>query len=315
MAKDISRRVTIYVNGKEVENTIKSLRSELKKLENEQKNATIGSKKYIETTSEIKRLREIINDAAQNTENLGESWKDASEKLANYANILMGLQTGLEMVGLSVGSVKELAVAAGQLDDVYADVQKTTGLTKAQVESLNEAFKKMDTRTSREQLNQLAYEAGKLGISSEEAVLGFVSASDKINVALGDVLGEGAMVTVGKLASVYAQSTKQLADSTGDLEAQMLKIGSAINQLGQESTANEGYMVEFLSRMGGIATQAGLSADAILGYASALDQDMMKQEMSATAFQKFIMQMIKMPAEFAKSAGMEVSRFSQLMAT
>lgn len=65
--------------------------------------------------------------------------------------------------------------------------------------------------------------------------------------------------------------------------------------------------------MGGIATQAGLSADAILGFASALDQDMMKQEMSATAFQKFIMQMISKPAEFARAAEMDVREFTQLM--
>lgn len=101
------------------------------------------------------------------------------------------------------------------------------------------------------------------------------------DIALGDVLGDGAMVTIGKLSEVYAKSTKQLAESSGDLESQMLRIGSAVNQLGQSSTANEAYLVEFLSRMGGIATQANLSADAILGLASALDQDMMKQEMSA----------------------------------
>lgn len=190
---------------------------------------------------------------------------------------------------------------------------KTTGLTRDQVLQLNESFKKMDTRTAREQLNQLAYEAGKLGINSTQQVEQFVRAADKINIALGDVLGEGAMVTIGKLADVYAKSTAQLTAAGDDLERKMLSIGSAVNQLGQSSTANEGYLVEFLSRMGGIATQAGLSADAILGFASALDQDMMKQEMSATAFQKFIMQLIKKPAEFAAAAHMEVKEFTDLM--
>ncbi|MBO7540567.1 MAG: hypothetical protein J6T33_02775, partial [Bacteroidales bacterium] len=61
-----------------------------------------------------------------------------------------------------IGKVKDLAADAAALDDVYADVQKTTGLTHEEVEKLNEAFKKMDTRTSREQLNQLAYDTTKL---------------------------------------------------------------------------------------------------------------------------------------------------------
>lgn len=313
MAKDINRKVTIYVNGKEVENTIKSLRSELKRLENAQKNCVIGTPEFDRIKSDIEKVKNVIYDATSNTEKLGLSWKDASQRLSEYSNILMGVQTAMEMVDATIGTLKDLSHAAAELDDVYADVQKTTGLTKDQVESLNKSFSKMDTRTSREQLNQLAYEAGKLGISTEKDVLGFVSAADKINIALGDVLGDGAMVTIGKLSEVYAKSTKQLSDASGDLETQMLRVGSAVNQLGQSSTANEAYLVEFLSRMGGIAVQANLSADAILGFASALDQDMMKQEMSATAFQKFIMQMIKKPAEFAKSARMDVKEFTDLM--
>ena len=46
MAKDINRKVTIYVNGKAVENTIKSLRAELRRLENAQKDCIIGSDEY-----------------------------------------------------------------------------------------------------------------------------------------------------------------------------------------------------------------------------------------------------------------------------
>ena len=225
----------------------------------------------------------------------------------------MGIQSLFQMADVGIGKLKDLVADAAELDDAYADVMKTTGLTRDQVLQLNESFKKMDTRTAREQLNQLAYEAGKLGINSTQQVEQFVRAADKINIALGDVLGEGAMVTIGKLADVYSKSTAQLTAAGDDLEKKMLSIGSAVNQLGQSSTANEGYLVEFLSRMGGIATQANLSADAILGFASALDQDMMKQEMSATAFQKFIMQLIKQPAEFAAAAHMEVKEFTELM--
>lgn len=313
MAKALSRKVTIYINGKEVEATISSLTAKIKQLENEQKKLPIGTQEYINKSMELKELRAILHEQKVAVNDLGDHWLTMGEKVANASNMIMGVQSIFQMIDLSVGKLKDLAKDAAALDDVYADVMKTTGLTHEQVEKLNETFKKMDTRTAREQLNQLAYEAGKLGINTEEGVAQFVSASDKINIALGDVLGDGAMVTIGKLADVYAKSTKQLSEAGDDLEKKMLAIGSAVNMLGQSSTANEGYLVEFLSRMGGIATQANLSADAILGFASALDQDMMKQEMSATAFQKFIMQMIKKPAEFAKAARMEVNQFTDLM--
>ena len=313
MAKALSRKVTIYINGREVENTLSSLRAEMKKLESQQAKLPIGSEEYIQASLKIREIKSVIREQEVAVRGLGDSWKETRTKLADYSNMIMGVQSVFQMIDIGVGKLKDLAKDAAALDDVYADVMKTTGLTHEQVEKLNESFKKMDTRTAREQLNQLAYEAGKLGINTEEGVAQFVSASDKINIALGDVLGEGAMVTIGKLADVYAKSTKQLSEAGDDLEKKMLAIGSAVNMLGQSSTANEHYLVEFLSRMGGIATQANLSADAILGFASALDQDMMKQEMSATAFQKFIMQMIKKPAEFAKAARMEVNQFTELM--
>lgn len=313
MAKTLSRKVVIYIDGKPAEASLQQLNAQIAKLSNEQKKLPIGTQEYIDKTKELSRLRQILHDQKVAVNDLGDNWQTACEKLANVSNILMGLQTAFQMADAGIGKLKDLVADAAELDDAYADVMKTTGLTRDQVLQLNESFKKMDTRTAREQLNQLAYEAGKLGINSTQQVEQFVRAADKINIALGDVLGEGAMVTIGKLADVYAKSTAQLTAAGDDLEKKMLSIGSAVNQLGQSSTANEGYLVEFLSRMGGIATQAGLSADAILGFASALDQDMMKQEMSATAFQKFIMQLIKQPAEFAAAAHMEVKEFTDLM--
>lgn len=311
MAHSINRKVTIYVNGKEVENTIKSLRAELRKLENQQKNCTIGSEEYTRVTEDISRLRGILSDASDNVNNLGKEWGTAIEMASRYSNILMGFQSAFQMIDLGVGKLKDLAKDAAALDDVYADVMKTTGLTHDQVEKLNEAFKKMDTRTSREQLNQLAYEAGKLGIESEEAIKQFVSASDKINIALGDVLGEGAMVTIGKLTNIY-ESVSSTLDGK-NLEEKMLAIGSAVNSLGQASTANEGYMVEFMKRLGGIASQAKLSADQVLGYASALDQNGQAVEMSATAFMKLIQQMVKKPEEFVQAAGVSMEEFKRMM--
>ena len=311
MAKNINRKVTIYINGKEVSNTIQSLRSELKKLENQQKRATIGSEEYIRVTSQIKEIRNILRDETDNVNNLGNTWKSTVETAAEYSNIIMGVQSAFEMIDLGIGKLKDLVKDAAKLDDIYADVQKTTGLTHAEVEKLNEAFKKMDTRTSREELNKLAYEAGKLGLNSAEAVAQFVSASDKINIALGDVLGEGAMVAIGKLTNIFESSTKALEGK--NLEEKMLAIGSAVNSLGQASTANEGYMVEFMKRLGGIAAQAGMSADQILGFASALDQNGQAVEMSATAFTKMIMQMVKKPEEFVKAAGVSLDEFKKMM--
>lgn len=181
MAKALSRKVTIYINGREVESTLKSLEGELAKLRTQQRNATIGSEEYIRTSLKIKELNSVINEQKKAVQGLGDSWKETRTKLADYSNMIMGVQSIFQMVDLGVGKMKDLAKDAAALDDVYADVQKTTDLTHEEVLRLNEAFKGMDTRTAREELNKLAAEAGKLGIEGMEAVaeLAFVGISPR----------------------------------------------------------------------------------------------------------------------------------------
>ena len=313
MANLLKRNVSVYINGTQVKSTIGDLKKELAKLEAQQKTLTIGTDEYIKTSLKIKELKSILEEQKRAVSATAESFDKASQKAANFSSILIGMRNAFQMIRNLSGTVQQFGEEAAHLDDVYSTVMKTTGLTHDQVAELNEEFKKMDTRTSREQLNLLAYQAGKLGFSSKEAVQQFVEAADVINVALGDVLGEDATLEIAKLADVYSQSTRTIEDQ--DLKGKMIAVGSAINQLGKESTASESYMVDFLGRLGGVATQAGISADQILGYASALDQQKQKVEMAATAFQKLIQQMIKKPEEFVEQARMPLDEFRQLMDT
>lgn len=233
-------------------------------------------------------------------------------KLANGFNKYIGLIAGLgaTITGLSF-KFRQLAEDVAKMDDTYADVMKTTGMTREQVKNLNEEFKKIDTRTSREELNLLARDAGKLGKTSKKDILDFVEAGNQIRVALGEDLGEDAIKNIGKITEVFTRSTKELDNM--DLKGRMLSVGSAINELGQSSTASEVYLVEFAQRLGGVASQANISIQNILGYASALDQSGQAVEMSATSLQKFIMKLMGEPAKFAKIAGLEVDKFNKLL--
>lgn len=291
-------------------NAKRALNDQIRKL-------TPGTKEYIAATADYKKVNarlQSLNNAYKQVDASQKGLRSGISKLTDTFNKYFGVVTTTiaAVTGLSM-AFRKSAQDAAAMDDMYAKVMKTTGLTKEEVEQLNDAFKEMDTRTAREQLNQMAYEAGKLGYQGVENIRQFVEAADIINVALGDVLGEGATLEIAKLAQVFAQSTAALENL--DLKGRMLAVGSAINQLGKESTASESYMVDFLGRLGGVATQAGISADQILGYASALDQMKQKVEMSATAFQKLIQQMIKKPEEFVEAARMPLEDFVNLMNT
>ena len=323
MAKDsmtVRRGIYLYINGQEVKNDVKSIESEMRKLVNEQKRMTIGSNEYVMAGKKIGELKRILKEHS-------DQWRDINSqiektpakvsklsKISDVFNKYIGMATAFaaSITGISL-AFKKLSEENAKMDDVYADVMKTTGLTHKEVEELNESFKKMDTRTSREELNKLAADAGKLGITGKKDLLDFVDAGNQIRVALGEDLGEDAIKNIGKISDVYRASTKELDNL--DLKGKMLAIGSSINELGQSSTANEAYLVEFAKRLGGVASQSGISIQNILGYASALDQSGQAVEMSATALQNFIMTLMAEPAKFAQLAGQDVQEFTKLLKT
>lgn len=288
------------LNGSSIAELEKAYRA----LRREVRNTSPALEEFAAKQKQMKVLQDRIqalNGQARQTESI---FTRISDRFNRYFGVV---SAGIASVtGLSL-AFRSAAEAAAEMDDVYSDVMKSTGLTREEVVELNEEFKKMDTRTSREGLNRLAYEAGKLGIAAKEDVLAFVRAADQINVALGEDLGEGAITNIGKIADVFG-----LTDSMG-IERSLISIGSAINALGQDSTAAEAYLVEFTQRLAGVGAQSRMSVQDLLGYASGLDQSAMNVEMAATAFQTFIMDMFSDTATFAGYANMEVREFASLL--
>lgn len=295
-------KVLSNLNGSSIAELEKAYRA----LRREVRNTSPALEEFAAKQKQMKVLQDRIqalNGQARQTESI---FTRVSDRFNRYFGVV---SAGIASVtGLSL-AFRSAAEAAAEMDDVYSDVMKSTGLTRDEVAELNEEFRKMDTRTSREGLNRLAYEAGKLGLSAKEDVLAFVRAADQINVALGEDLGEGAITNIGKIADVFG-----LTDMMG-IEKSLISIGSAINALGQDSTASEAYLVEFTQRLAGVGAQARMSVQDLLGYASGLDQSAMNVEMAATAFQTFIMNMFSDTATFAGYANMEVSEFASLLST
>ena len=113
MAKALSRKVTIYINGREVENTLSSLRAEMKKLESQQAKLPIGSEEYIQASLKIREIKSVIREQEVAVKGLGDSWKETRTKLADYSNMVMGVQSIFQIADLGVGKLKDLASGSG----------------------------------------------------------------------------------------------------------------------------------------------------------------------------------------------------------
>ena len=310
MAATYTRRINLYINGKQVTADIVSIRKEMSKLINEQARMTIGSKEYVKHTAKIKELKTIIDNHNQDLSTTHKKW-NTFQKMADAANRYFAVITaGIAAIAGAVATIKGTVTAFAEFDDKLVDVMKTTNLTKQQTIELSAELKKINTRTAQLDLLELARVAGKLGIRGREDVLGFVRATDKIRVALSEDLGgdtEESVRQLGKLVDIF-KLTNEFS-----VEESLLKIGSAMNALGASGTANEGYMLEFTKRVAGVAPTAGISIDKILGLATTLDELGQTSEVSSTAFNQVISNMFKKTGDYARIAGMELQDFTDLM--
>ena len=290
---DVMRRLD-KASPKELSKTLRTLEKQLNSLER-------GSEAWEQQCRHIKAVRNEIDKVNKELKEGEGFWERMNRKLNDWQTTIAAgaaAVTGLVMAGRSAVN------AYAEMDANMAGVKKYTGMVDEEVKKLNEEFKKMDTRTSREELNQLAQEAGRLGKQSVEDVMGFVRAADQINVALDD-LGDGATLTLSKLTSIFGDE-KRLGT-----EKSLLAVGSVINELSQNCTASAPYLAQFAQRLAGVGAQANMTIPQIMAYGAVLDSQGQAVEMSATALSKLVMNLFKDTEKIARATGLELTEFEK----
>ena len=287
--------------------TMAELKSHIKATRAALEKAVPGTENWDALNAELiisqKRFRELAIQAKNTQNTLLKGWD-------NFGKLSVASNNIIQLYSRFSGRIEEAKQSWLQYDEALVDAMKTTGLSRDEIDELSAELKKFDTRTAQNELLSLARVGGKLGLSGKEDLLEFVSAADKINVALKEDLGgdaEAAIGQIGKLVDIF-----QLKGQMG-LERAMLSVGSAINELGAASTANEGYIVNFTNRLAGIAPNASISIDKILGLASTLDANAQAAETAATAIGQTITAMFKKTETFAQIAKMPFEEFRDLL--
>jgi len=306
-AKTISRVLMNMdkATPKELKQTIREINKELNSGAVER-----GTEQWEQLTEVLKQAKQELNAITQEQKvaqkTLGDKANDFAKTLTDWWAVYdIGKDTLDSISSYANQKVRDYA----SMEEAQAQVIKYTGMEREEVAKLNEEFKKLDTRTAREELNLLAAEAGKLNITAREEVAGYVDAANQINVALSEDLGEDATKDMAQLAMMFGE------DDRLGLRGSMLATASAINTVGQSSTSSEPYLASFLSEMGSVGVQAKLSQANLLGYASVLDQNKVEASVASTAFQQLTMKMFQEPAKFAEIAGQSVGDFVAMLKT
>jgi len=289
---------------KELQKTIRQINAELNSGAVKR-----GSEQWDAYTEALKSAKKELQDIRKQQE--VEEDKSFGDKISGFGNKWVGTVASI------AGSMEIFDNAkqwVSSFVDMYADmkehmsgVSKYTGLAAEEVDELNEAFKKIDTRTPREKLNDLAADAGRLGITGKQDILDFVDAANQINLALGEDLGEDGVKNIGKLTQLFEDS-KALGLKNG-----MLATASVINELAQSSSASEPYLLEFTARLASIGSTAKIAQSDLTSIAAVLDQGMVGVEKGATAMQNVLTAIYRRPAKMAKAAGLDVKNFTELV--
>ena len=230
---------------------------------------------YAAITSEIERQNKQLGISNGLLGKHSSAWNTTFKNISMYFGVFRMM---------SVAYQKFQQTLRGNLDlsDQMADVRKVTGLAADEVNRLTESVAKIDTRSTIQELTDLAYQGGKMGFGryGVEGMLEFVRAADQVKVALSDDLGDDSLLQISKLVDTMGLIPKM------GVEKSMLSVGSAINQLSATSTASGTHIVDFAKRLTGLARITGITTPELLALGSAADALGQAPEVAATAFGK-----------------------------
>ena len=232
-------------------------------------------------------------------------------RMASGVNKYIGTVTAAFAAAAMYGSGLYKAVQTySGLDEAMSNTRKTTGMTREEVEALNDSIGKIDTRTAQEELLGMARVGGKLGIAKRD-IEGFTRAADIIKISLGKDLGDNVETTIGQIGKLV--NVFHINEEFG-IEKGMMKTAAAVNELGKSSTANEANIVDFMRRVGGVGYSAGMSLANIAGLGAALDDLGQTTEVAGTSISQVFTGMFRRTDAFAAAAKMNIADFKKLMA-
>ena len=289
----------ILNRSKQGKASLDELRRAYKQLEEELNQVNTKSKEFADKQKSMKELKKNIDEVTGATNKQGGAWNTAMKNLTAY----VGLFAVFNQLKTYLFDIFRLnAKFAEQL----TNIRKVALSTQEEVGNLSKELSKIETRTSIEELNNLAYAGAKLGVTTQD-LAGFVRAADQVNVALKEDLGDEALTALAKITEVSG-----LIDKYG-VEDAMLRVGSSIFRLASTSTACSEKIVDFSNRMLALGDAAALSTPDILAIGAAVDSMALEPEVAATAFGKLVVELRKGTSSIEKDLGIAQGSLKKLI--
>lgn len=176
------------------------------------------------------------------------------------------------LVGLVIAFVKSLKAARNYETQLVA-VQKTTGNTDAEIDSLSDRFIGLANNIgiSATELAEIGEVAGQLGIHAEDDLVAFADAIAKISR------------TSDLAATSAAKAFARILTVTNEPFANVQRLGAAVTALGNDFAASESEIAQTaleIAKLGGVV---GLSSDDVAALGAAFAQLGVRVQNAGTA--------------------------------
>ena len=235
-----------------------------------------GKKAFDELAAKVKAADFEMKALGNSSKGTASQFDKAWSRLKTYVGLYMGAAVAIQKLVGAMGDLMELS-------DKMGEVRKTTGFTADEVGRLSDSLAKLDTRTPIQELLGLSAAAGQLGLKTQEDIRGFTEAANQLIVALPE-MGRESATSLMKIAN----ATGDLKRNGGDVEETLQRVGSTIIALRANSASAAPAITDFVSRVGAVGAQAGITIDQIAAMGSTIDALGGRVEMSATALSRMI---------------------------
>lgn len=285
---------------------------ELNRYYNDQKRALDGLRRgtdeYAEALRRLKKTQE--EKSIRRTDITGEKSTMDSLKGGLVPALIGGLAGGAvgmagQVLSNVLGSINDKIDAIVKKSDRMTDLANAIQGTTEEAEKLNAAISKIDTRLEIKTRREIATEAGKLDVPTEQ-IVEYTKAMAEAVIVMESDFPDGA----GKMTEVFTKIKGLYSDTKAlDYPSSVRSIGSALKGLADEGTATAKWSSEFLLRLGALDEKIRPTITDLLGLGAALEESGLTDEIAASGVQNILSKAYKNTEGFAKFFGQSKKDF------
>lgn len=287
----INKRVNIYINGREVSNDIKSIRTEMQKAVNDIARMKRGSDEYNAKAKEIRTLKAIIqehNQQLRTTEQRWSSLNNVANGLKKYSGIILSFVGSL--TGATLGFQK-CAEEAEKFEENLDNLSALTGLGGKNLSWLGDQAKEMSVKTT------------ESGIKIKQSATDILDAFTKIGSQRPELLkNKEALAAVTEDAIILSEAAKiELEPATASLANVMNQFNEKssssrriINELAAGSQTGSGdiqYLSNAIEKCGTSAYLMGMKTNQTIGGVEAIAPKFKDASQAGNSFDKVLLTM------------------------